>query len=487
MADVTQNLKVRLTAQDAASTEFAKVGQSAAAAAKNTGVLEKSMLRLQQLAIGVFSVALVKKVVEYAGKLGEAADKTSELGRANEAFKASFAGFKTAFDAAFGGLLEVILPKLAAGFDVLNFSIREVAEAIGLINGAIPDKGAVLRKTVEDLQQQANAVLGAIRSAEQRRDLGPVSNTSAGALGSALTGLQNTLPNSEEAIASLREEYTRLSVQVTEASEALLKFNQAQSAAAAEAAARAAPSQQFNVPSGFRFIPEPEQQGPPVDQRQLQENLRRSQSLTDRLSESWNTLTQRVFNFKEAASDAVLAVGTSLENNLSTAIESVVNGTKSAKEAFADFAKSVVADLVSVSARLLTVYILESLTGISFGGGALHGGIFGGGGGSSGDGPPLRLHHMMSGGIARGPSAVIYAEGSRDEAFVPLDDGKTIPVSIRSRGGQAVVNNFYIDAIDQGSVQRFFIENGDTILGIGNYALTHSRTQREATRRAVRR
>lgn len=465
MADVTQNLKVRLTAQDAASTEFAKVGQSAAAAAKNTGVLEKSMLRLQQLAIGVFSVALVKKVVEYAGKLGEAADKTSELGRANEAFKASFAGFKTAFDAAFGGLLEVILPKLAAGFDVLNFSIREVAEAIGLINGAIPDKGAVLRKTVEDLQQQANAVLGAIRSAEQRRDLGPVSNTSAGALGSALTGLQNTLPNSEEAIALLREEYTRLSVQVTEASEALLKFNQAQSAAAAEAAARAAP----------------------VDQRQLQENLRRSQSLTDRLSESWNTLTQRVFNFKEAASHAVLAVGTSLENNLSTAIESVVNGTKSAKEAFADFAKSVVADLVSVSARLLTVYILESLTGISFGGGALHGGIFGGGGGSSGDGPPLRLHHMMSGGIARGPSAVIYAEGSRDEAFVPLDDGKTIPVSIRSRGGQAVVNNFYIDAIDQGSVQRFFIENGDTILGIGNYALTHSRTQREATRRAVRR
>ena len=54
---------------------------------------------------------------------------------------------------------------------------------------------------------------------------------------------------------------------------------------------------------------------------------------------------------------------------------------------------------------------------------------------------PLKLKRYAAGGIATGPQLAMYGEGSRPEAYVPLPDGRSIPVTMKSGGvGNVVVN-----------------------------------------------
>lgn len=47
----------------------------------------------------------------------------------------------------------------------------------------------------------------------------------------------------------------------------------------------------------------------------------------------------------------------------------------------------------------------------------------------------LSLNRYAMGGIANSPQVAVYGEGSRPEAFVPLPDGRSIPVTMRGVGG----------------------------------------------------
>jgi hypothetical protein len=79
-------------------------------------------------------------------------------------------------------------------------------------------------------------------------------------------------------------------------------------------------------------------------------------------------------------------------------------------------------------------------------GGGILGAVFAGGGVMTGRGPmPLRKY--AGGGVAHSPQLAMFGEGGRPEAYVPLPDGRRIPVNIRvpgmgglggGRGGQAV-------------------------------------------------
>lgn len=48
---------------------------------------------------------------------------------------------------------------------------------------------------------------------------------------------------------------------------------------------------------------------------------------------------------------------------------------------------------------------------------------------------PVQLRKYQSGGIASGPQLAMYGEGSGPEAYVPLPDGRSIPVSMRGGSG----------------------------------------------------
>ena len=54
---------------------------------------------------------------------------------------------------------------------------------------------------------------------------------------------------------------------------------------------------------------------------------------------------------------------------------------------------------------------------------------------------PLLLKRYASGGIANSPQLAMFGEGSRPEAYVPLPDGRSIPVTMKNGGGTSVVVN----------------------------------------------
>ncbi|OAD82869.1 hypothetical protein ATN89_17455 [Comamonas thiooxydans] len=60
---------------------------------------------------------------------------------------------------------------------------------------------------------------------------------------------------------------------------------------------------------------------------------------------------------------------------------------------------------------------------------------------------PLRKY--AKGGIADSPQLALYGEGKYSEAYVPLPDGRSIPVTM-SGGGQGIVNNIHITINDSG-------------------------------------
>lgn len=114
----------------------------------------------------------------------------------------------------------------------------------------------------------------------------------------------------------------------------------------------------------------------------------------------------------------------------------VVNG----KVQFADFARSVLADLSKIFLRFA---LFQTLKAIIPGGSALGKFLgFANGGIMTKDGP-LDLKRYANGGIANSPQMAVFGEGSRPEAFVPLPDGRTIPVTIKdgSAGSTSVVVN----------------------------------------------
>jgi hypothetical protein len=53
---------------------------------------------------------------------------------------------------------------------------------------------------------------------------------------------------------------------------------------------------------------------------------------------------------------------------------------------------------------------------------------------------PLPLRKYAYGGVAKSPQVALFGEGSRPEAYVPLPDGRSIPVSMQGGAANVVVN-----------------------------------------------
>jgi len=77
-------------------------------------------------------------------------------------------------------------------------------------------------------------------------------------------------------------------------------------------------------------------------------------------------------------------------------------------------------------------------------------------GGIMGAGGPLPLRAYAGGGIANSPQLALYGEGSMNEAFVPLPDGRRIPVAMQGGSAPAVTINQTIN-IDSRSDQATIV------------------------------
>lgn len=104
----------------------------------------------------------------------------------------------------------------------------------------------------------------------------------------------------------------------------------------------------------------------------------------------------------------------------------------------------------------------NNITQLAFGGGSFFadGGIMTAGG-------PLPLRTYSRGGIADSPQVSIFGEGRRPEAYVPLPDGRRIPVAMQGGGG-GVVN--YVSVSVDASGNQNVSGNSDVANQLGKLA-----------------
>jgi lambda family phage tail tape measure protein len=135
-------------------------------------------------------------------------------------------------------------------------------------------------------------------------------------------------------------------------------------------------------------------------------------------------------------------------------VNEVLNFVKTGKFNFSDFAASILMDILKIQIQATLVKPLSGLLP-SIGGWILNGlglgatppagymsspdGTFAKGGIMTPEGP-LPLRKYAYGGVAKSPQVALFGEGSRPEAYVPLPDGRSIPVSMQGGAPNVVVN-----------------------------------------------
>jgi lambda family phage tail tape measure protein len=154
--------------------------------------------------------------------------------------------------------------------------------------------------------------------------------------------------------------------------------------------------------------------------------------------------------------------------------DSIVELATTGKANFKDFANSIIKDMIRILTQQLILKPIVQGIGNLFGPAASSAGFGSGytnpvtGVGTAGPNfgfanggimtpmGPMPLKRYANGGVANSPQMAVYGEGSRPEAFVPLPDGRRIPVKLDAAGALG-----RYPRIDAGG------NSGDTTTGAG--------------------
>ncbi len=169
---------------------------------------------------------------------------------------------------------------------------------------------------------------------------------------------------------------------------------------------------------------------------------------------------QALKDYLEAAQDTSSQVRDLFAGAFRNMEDSLVNFVKTGELNFRKFADDIINEIIRIQIRAAianTIIGVGSLfggaaagaggaagAGAAAGGGAAGGGAvratpFAKGGVMTSEGP-LPLKYYANGGVANSPQLAVFGEGRKPEAYVPLPDGRSIPVSMRGGGGNVVVN-----------------------------------------------
>lgn len=156
--------------------------------------------------------------------------------------------------------------------------------------------------------------------------------------------------------------------------------------------------------------------------------------------------------FREYADAALNAADSAkgfVTSSISKTEDALVDFVTKGKLEFSSLVDSILADLARLAIRQAILGPIAQLLGLggggfgttSFGSFDLLGGILNGTGGLFANGGimtdrgPLPLQAYSSGGIANSPQLALFGEGRMPEAYVPLPDGRRIPVAMQGGGG----------------------------------------------------
>ncbi len=106
--------------------------------------------------------------------------------------------------------------------------------------------------------------------------------------------------------------------------------------------------------------------------------------------------------------------------------DALVDFVMTGKLDFRSLANSIISDLIRIQIqRAITLPLAKAMSSFF---GFADGGVMTSMG-------PMALHSYASGGIANSPQLALFGEGSRPEAYVPLPDGRSIPVTMSGGAG----------------------------------------------------
>jgi lambda family phage tail tape measure protein len=170
-------------------------------------------------------------------------------------------------------------------------------------------------------------------------------------------------------------------------------------------------------------------------------------------------LSDYLADVEDRASAARDAVG----NSLRGIEDAFVNLATTGKLSFKELTNSIIADIARIAARQAITAPLAGLLSSAFSGGfsaapaagglsglpsaSLPGVNFAMGGIMSSQGS-MPLNKYSTGGIANSPQLALFGEGRTPEAFVPLPDGRRIPVNLKGGGGGGTVVNVTVNMAD---------------------------------------
>lgn len=121
--------------------------------------------------------------------------------------------------------------------------------------------------------------------------------------------------------------------------------------------------------------------------------------------------------------------------------DALVNFVMTGKLDFRSLANSIISDLIRIQIqRAITLPLAKAMSSFF---GFADGGVMTSAG-------PMALRTYASGGIANSPQLALFGEGSRPEAYVPLPDGRSIPVTMNGTGAGGDVFNISVSVTQAG-------------------------------------
>lgn len=165
----------------------------------------------------------------------------------------------------------------------------------------------------------------------------------------------------------------------------------------------------------------------------------------------WDTYSRAVFQAQDDF-DEIGKKGTDTMADLKSAVEgwgrqatdTFVDFAFTGKASFKDLVNSILQDIARMMIQKAVMQPLMNAIGGSFG--FANGGIMS-------DAGPLPLKTYANGGIANTPQVAVFGEGRMPEAYVPLPDGRTIPVTMNGGAGGGDTNVVVNVNVESGQTQ----------------------------------
>jgi len=148
------------------------------------------------------------------------------------------------------------------------------------------------------------------------------------------------------------------------------------------------------------------------------------------------TASEGLTEAQQRNKEIVQGIAESIGGALKSSFDLIIDGTKdwanSLREIGANLLKSIADQLLQI---MVIKPIVNAISSIKFAGGGIM---------TAQGEMPLRKY--AGGGIANSPQLAMFGEGSMNEAYVPLPDGRRIPVAMKGGGGGGTTVNVSVDA-----------------------------------------